>query len=218
MIPETPALPSTPPPPPPPSLDEAVIRQVAPGAGVVERWIQQATRHEIRVRRCGSPAAEIRAAVDECLSSGTVGRCLLNAPRWEEPLKLAQHLGERGLEVVRWGDTNCAAAAFECDAALTDCRAGLADTGSLLVWSDAGFGRASTLVIPLHVVLLGASQIVPDLVDGLRLVQEAGEKGGALPSNIVLIQGPSKTADIEMTSITGVHGPREVWVVLVEDG
>jgi len=204
-------------PPLPPALDEAVIRQVAPGAGVVERWIQGATRNEIRVRRCGRHAEEIRAAVDECLAGRPISRCLVNAPQWEVPLDLARHLGGRGVRTVHWGDTDCAAAAFECEAAITDCRAGLADAGSLLVWSDAGFGRSSTLVIPVHVVLLAVSQILPDLVDGLRLVQQAGSSGGTLPSNVVVINGPSKTADIEMTPITGVHGPREVWVVLIDD-
>jgi L-lactate dehydrogenase complex protein LldG len=90
-----------------------------------------------------------------------------------------------------------------------------------LVWSDATFGRSSTLVVPVHVVLLPSSRIIPDMIDGLGLV--ARTFGGTnttpprLPSNVVIINGPSKTADIEMNLVTGVHGPKYLYVIVVEN-
>jgi len=86
-----------------------------------------------------------------------------------------------------------------------------------MVWSDPAFGRSSTLVIPIHIVLLPASRILPELIDALAFAQQQVAQGsGQLPSNIVLINGPSKTADIEMNLITGVHGPKHLYVVVLE--
>jgi L-lactate dehydrogenase complex protein LldG len=97
---------------------------------------------------------------------------------------------------------------------ITDAPAGLADTGALLVWSHEHFGRSSTLVTPVHITLLPASRILPDLVDGLAFVQQ--QNPGLLPSNIVVINGPSKTGDIEMKLVVGVHGPKYLYVLLLD--
>jgi L-lactate dehydrogenase complex protein LldG len=208
---------TSPPPPPPPPLDEALIRQVSPGAGVVERWIERARSNLMKVRRCPGDAASVQQAIAGCLAPHRISRCLLNAPQWEARLGLPGHLEGLGMQVVRWGGADCSAAAFSCEAAVTECRAGLADAGTIVVWSDAAFGRSSTLVTAVHVILLAARQILPDLADGLKLIEDASLQAGHFPSNIVLINGPSKTADIEMNMITGVHGAKDIYVVVVDE-
>ncbi len=90
----------------------------------------------------------------------------------------------------------------------------MADTGALLVWSDVGFGRSSTLVVPVHITLLPASRILGDLIDGLDVVLKLGD--GKMPSNVVVINGPSKTGDIEMKLVTGVHGPKYMYVIVID--
>jgi L-lactate utilization protein LutC len=203
--------------PPPPPLDESLIRQIAPSANLLERWIERATFHSIKVRRT-TPAA-VPAAIDACLAPHPVTRCLLNAHDLESRFALSAHLTARQIQVLPWGTDiagqTCVQAAYSCEASITDCRAALADTGSIMVWSDSTFGRSSTLVIPLHIVLLPASRILPDLLDGLAFIQRTHPT--QLPSNIVLINGPSKTADIEMNLITGVHGPKHLYVLVIED-
>jgi L-lactate dehydrogenase complex protein LldG len=208
----TPDLPPTTP-PTPPTLDESVIRQVAPSADLVERWIERATFHSIKVHR--TTAAAVPAALDACLAPHTVTRSLLNAHELEARFALPAYLAARRIQAIPWGSPDCANAAFSCELAITDCRAALADTGSVMVWSDATFGRSSTLVIPIHIVLLPAERILADLIDGLAFMQR--QSPGRLSSNIVLINGPSKTADIEMNLITGVHGPKHLYVVVIED-
>ena len=68
-----------------------------------------------------------------------------------------------------------------------------------------------SLVPMFHVAIVEASQILPDMVD---LFERLGRDGDR--SNFVLISGPSKTADIEMTMVTGVHGPGIVHILLLE--
>ena len=95
---------------------------------------------------------------------------------------------------------------------LTGAVAGLADTGSLALVSGPGRGRIASLLPPLHIAMLRVSQLHRDL-RGVPCRASADRGRG---SNLVLITGPSRTADIEMTLTRGVHGPGEVHVVLID--
>ena len=98
--------------------------------------------------------------------------------------------------------------AIEADIGITSADIAIAETGTLVVCSKAGQERMSSLVPPIHVAIITADQIVPDLLDAIpRLPQP-------LPSSAVLITGPSKTGDIELQLTTGVHGPGK-WHVLI---
>ena len=101
---------------------------------------------------------------------------------------------------------------FSVDAGITGVECAVAETGTLVCQSGSGRVRGGSLIPPLHVALVNAAQIVPDLYD--CLARFGG--GSDLPANVNMITGPSKTADIEGILVTGVHGPREVHVILVE--
>jgi len=94
---------------------------------------------------------------------------------------------------------------------LTGALAGLADTGSLALVSGPGRGRIASLLPPMHVAVLRADQIVPSFGAFLAAHPHIADEG----SNLVLITGPSRTADIEMTLTRGVHGPGHVHVVII---
>jgi len=94
---------------------------------------------------------------------------------------------------------------------VTGAQAGLAETGSLVLASGPGRSRLASLLPPIHVALLDRRLIVGSLAD-LVARRPALMTAGA---NVVCITGPSRTADIEHTLTRGVHGPREVHVILV---
>ncbi len=96
------------------------------------------------------------------------------------------------------------------DAGITGCRGAIAATGSLILWPSPEEPRLLSLVPPLHIVLLDAANLHADLATAIR----AQGWAQGLPTNALLITGPSKTADIEQTLTWGIHGPREL-VVLV---
>ncbi|HEX4155152.1 MAG TPA: LUD domain-containing protein [Acidobacteriaceae bacterium] len=100
----------------------------------------------------------------------------------------------------------------EMDGVLTRCGLAIAETGTLVLQSAAGQGRrALTLVPDVHVCVVRARDVVETVPEAFaRLAATA-----TLPTTFV--SGPSATADIEMTRIKGVHGPRFLHVVLVED-
>jgi L-lactate dehydrogenase complex protein LldG len=95
--------------------------------------------------------------------------------------------------------------------------AGIAESGTLLLRSGAGRGRLASLLAPVHIAVLRAPQLVRGLGEALAAVQARSPDLFADSSNLTLITGPSRTADIELTLTLGVHGPREIHVVLIDD-
>lgn len=95
-------------------------------------------------------------------------------------------------------------------ASLTLAKSAIAETGSLVLWPSASEPRLMSLVPPVHFVLLDVANIHADLHSAFSA---EGWKD-SLPTNALLICGPSKTADIQQTLAYGAHGPRELVVLL----
>jgi L-lactate dehydrogenase complex protein LldG len=99
---------------------------------------------------------------------------------------------------------------YGIDAAVTSSLGGVAETGSVILWPDTAEPRLMSLVPPVHFVLVDAGQIHATLDEAMR-VQRWAER---MPTNALLISGPSKSADIEQTIAYGVHGPKELVVIV----
>ncbi|MBN3856461.1 lactate utilization protein C [Paraburkholderia sp. Ac-20340] len=97
------------------------------------------------------------------------------------------------------------------DAGFTVARSGLAATGTLIVVPDANAPRTVSLVPPLHIALIHAHTLHADL--HAAVAAERWRDG--MPTNLVMISGPSKTSDIQQTTAYGAHGPRALWVIVV---
>ncbi len=100
----------------------------------------------------------------------------------------------------------------DVDASITSTRGGIAETGSLILWPNADEPRLMSLVPPIHVAVLYASELYTTFQEAM---QAQNWKAG-MPTNALLISGPSKTADIEQTLAYGVHGPKELIVLIIE--
>ena len=99
------------------------------------------------------------------------------------------------------------------DAALTTSLGGISETGSLVLWPTPNEPRLMSLVPPIHFVLLNKGNIE---LSFWHFMKQHGWKE-TMPTNALLISGPSKTADIEQTLAYGVHGPKELIVLLTEN-
>lgn len=102
----------------------------------------------------------------------------------------------------------------DADASITSCELLIARTGSLLLSAGQESGRTVSVYAPVHICLAYASQLVYDIREGLEFLQEKYKD--KLPSLITLASGPSRTADIEKTLVVGIHGPKEVYVFLID--
>lgn len=101
-----------------------------------------------------------------------------------------------------------------CDASITDCEFLVARTGTLVMSAAQKSGRTVSVYAPVHICVAYTNQLVYDVKDALQSIKE--KYAGNIPSLITFATGPSRTADIEKTLVTGVHGPKEVYCFLVE--
>ena len=100
---------------------------------------------------------------------------------------------------------------FQVDAAITSTVGGIAETGAVILWPDEKEPRLMSLVPPIHIAVLHADKIYNTFDEAMQ-AQNWPEK---MPTNAVLISGPSKTADIELVLAFGVHGPKELIVLIL---
>ncbi len=102
-----------------------------------------------------------------------------------------------------------------CDAGITSCELLIARTGSIVMSAAQQSGRTVSVYSPIHICIAYTNQLVYDIKEGLQLLKEKYQNN--LPSLITFATGPSRTADIEKTLVVGVHGPKEVYVFLVDN-
>ena len=101
-----------------------------------------------------------------------------------------------------------------CDASITGCEFLVARTGTIVMSAAQQSGRTVSVYAPIHICIAYTNQLVYDVKDALQSIKE--KYAGNIPSLITFATGPSRTADIEKTLVTGVHGPKEVYCFLVE--
>lgn len=160
------------------------------------------------------------------------GRCLVVRDEAEAAAVLRQIAEQRNSQRVAVSDsplagrvTNRAALSsevlehaaaetlFDCDLGVTGAQWGVAETGTLVLESDAERHRLASLVPSAHVALVEARYIRQTLGEVLQAINERGE--GGLSRAVTFITGPSRTSDIELTLAIGVHGPAELYVVVI---
>ena len=98
---------------------------------------------------------------------------------------------------------------------ITSCEALVSRLGSVVVSSRQGSGRRLFVVPTTHIVMAYTSQVVTEMKDALQLIQ--AKYGTQIPSMIASLTGPSRTADIEKTLVTPAHGPRDIFVFLIDN-
>ncbi|MCP9752851.1 LUD domain-containing protein [Ferruginibacter sp. HRS2-29] len=101
-----------------------------------------------------------------------------------------------------------------CDVSITGCEYLVARTGTIVLSAAQQEGRTASVYAPVHICIAYTSQLLYDVKDALVSLKE--KYGNSFPSFVTFASGPSRTADIEKTLVTGVHGPKEVFCFLVD--
>lgn len=115
----------------------------------------------------------------------------------------------------RWNEQYSNTISLEsCNASITGCEFLVARTGSIVLSAAQQDGRTTSVYAPIHICIAYTNQLVFDIKDALQAIKE--KYNNNIPSLITFASGPSRTADIEKTLVTGVHGPKEVYLFLVD--
>jgi L-lactate dehydrogenase complex protein LldG len=160
----------------------------------------------------------IHDVVDEDAAFAVVSQLMAAAQQyvsWDDtfvPLSdFARRMNEAGFERVSAENPHVQVGITGVDAAL-------AATGSLILTSAPGKPRSASLLPPTHIAILDANDILPDLE--AWFVQQCSDNLTTFQasSNVIVISGPSRTADIGMELILGAHGPGELHIILISPG
>lgn len=168
--------------------------ELADRAALVDLFAERVAAYRASVTRCRP--AEVEAAVVAALDDAT--RVLVPDGLFLDLAHtvLPGDLTTEGLD--------------EVDAVVTTATLGIAETGTIVLTHGPGQGRRAVSLLPdHHVCIVGADQVVADVPQAVALLDPARPQ--------TWISGPSATSDIELSRVEGVHGPRRLDVVVVED-
>jgi len=185
-------------------------------ADPISHFLERARNARMHPRRVATKEAAADAVV-EILAQKPVQRLI----RWSDPvldaLQVDDRLRKAGIEVVRWGDLTDAGkareTAFTSQAGIGSADLAIAETGSLLVGAEPGRGRGVSLCPATYIAVVPVDRVVRHLSQALAHVSQRLATAGR--GQFVFVTGPSRTADIEMNLVTGVHGPEFVHIILL---
>lgn len=207
----------------PPPLD-GVLPPIPPNE-LPERF-----ESELRNLGCNTYRASTLSELEETLCSileqNKAQSVVLSRNPFLHQLQIGKMLDHRGIRVVVWPTTKDGQPegsffhdeCFAAGAGITGVDFALAETGSLVLTSLTEGSQLASLAPPVHIALYRRSQIRATLDEVLQHLPVSCDPGKPSPArSVVFVSGTSRTADIEQILIRGVHGPRSVHAILVEE-
>jgi L-lactate dehydrogenase complex protein LldG len=186
--------------------DREIARVVAPADDIVERFCRLAVDAKMKLYRIAGESAVAETILGILKEAGAKSAVITDESLPQRDAIVATLRGA-GCTLADLRDNDCT---FQADVGITLARLGIAETGSIVIRSSSKTRRLASLAVPEHIAILRKTDIVPDLLDW------AATLAVPMPANEVLITGPSRTADIELNLVMGVHGPKNVHVVLLQ--
>lgn len=195
-------------PPVPPPIEEPVVRLVHSPIGLAELFEQRA----IKQHMVAEPVDlnELVEKLAGVLRERSCKRIMLSDTELLRKLEIGDALDQAGFDARYWSGVT-ADGAYDYDAGVTEVDYAVAETGTLVIRHRPEHGRLLSLVPFVHVAIVQPKNFVADLIDLFDILAKEGTGSG-----VTMISGPSKTADIEMTVVTGVHGPNVVRVFVLQ--
>jgi L-lactate dehydrogenase complex protein LldG len=185
--------------------DLEIARVIGREQDIVSEFAARAEQAKMIVHRVADEAALVEKIVEIVRQVGG-GSAVVPDEGLPAREPIRQRLAAENIKLV---DPDESDGAFSADVGITGVASAIAETASMCLTSGGGRRRLASLAVPTHIGVVQAGQIVPDLLDW------AAESPAQLPACQTLVSAPSKTADIELILVMGVHGPRQEHVIIV---
>ncbi|HET9779593.1 MAG TPA: LUD domain-containing protein [Propionibacteriaceae bacterium] len=175
-------------------------------AALTELLIDRLVDYRAQVRQCG--ADDLGAEIANALGNRSAQTVV--APTGLDPAWTRGFSGNVLTDGVSAGDQLSVSELDGVDGVITSCAVAIAETGTLILDGSPGQGRRIITLIPdYHLCVVFADQIVADVPDALARLEATRP--------LTMISGPSATSDIELNRVEGVHGPRTLEVIIVQN-
>lgn len=194
--------------PEPPQIDEPIARLVHSELGLAELFAERAK--ELHMQVTPTSPEEVGPGIVAFLNECGCRRIAIAESKLLDALGVFDAIAGAGLEVKRWGELTLDEL-YEYDCGVTDCTYAVAECGGLVIKPSARHGRGISLVPMFHVAVVEPKNLLPDLIDLMERIAADPDR-----HNWIMITGPSKTADIEMNVVLGVHGPNVVQTFILK--
>jgi L-lactate dehydrogenase complex protein LldG len=194
--------------PPPPTIPDSIARLVNADVDLPQRFAKNAA--ELKMLVSIVSANEVVEQLIAFLRENKIQRVVLPVSKLLDSLDLVFQLRKAGFDAHRWDQTTLDES-YEFDCGITDATYAVAETGSVVIRFSPDHPRCISLVPMYHVAILEPQIFLPDMLDLMDRLAKDGCANG-----VCMISGPSKTADIEMNVVTGVHGPNVVKAFILQ--
>ena len=182
-----------------------IARVIKAGTDPVKLFLARVEEAKMQPYRVAEEAG-VAEKIAEIVATVSAKTALVPEEQFPGHDAVVARLREKGVQLV---DVNDRDVPFSADVGITGATCAIAETASVAMISGGPRRRLASLAVPVHIAVIRADQIVADLLDWATALP------ADLPAYQVLVSGPSKTADIELVLVIGVHGPREQHVIVV---
>lgn len=188
-------------------------------AELLDRFCEEAVKVRVNMHRCTKD--EVASVVAQIVAEGEGDQVICADDRRMETLGITGALKDVASKVIRWNGAQdreiSIAEADQSNFGITFPIQAIAETGSIVQPCSTHCGRGVSLLPKTHIAIIDAATMVSSMRDSLKnIIAAGGNHGEHLPSQIVFIDGPSATSDIELVRVEGVHGPMFVHYVMFE--
>ena len=193
-------------------LNREILPPVGTRPGDVEVFVQKAMTAAAQVSR--TRAAEVPQAIRETLTELGCKTLLLSDEEIIKEYFSAAAAADMGIEagyVSELPADEYRRSIFRTEAGMSGCDYALADSGTIVIRHDGDNQRLLSLAPDYYIALVKTSQMLKDRFDLAGILEK--EKTAA----VTLITGVSRTADVALQVVLGMHGPRKVYIILIED-
>ena len=202
--------------------DRASAPEFSSRNSVEETSVELAGRFQSEITRIGgrfhyaTNAESVCAYIEQVAEAERAKTVICSNGRVADEFGIANRLAAKGIAFINdQTENDIVINAARAQIGVTGVDYALAETGSLVLLARAGQPRSVSLLPPVHIALIRPEQIIRGFDELFELLRADFEATG-VKSAVTFITGPSRTADIELTLVVGVHGPQQLHAVLID--